>query len=104
MRSSRCGRAFDAALVAALRLDPDDEDVLPGEAAVLRVERLQAAYEESGAEKKQQAERHLRHDEDLPRSEPMTAANRPARLSLEARDDIDSGRAQGRNETAQDSR
>ncbi len=86
------GRARDAALVAAPRLDPDDEHLVAGEAAILSLERLETAHEEPGAEEEQQAERDLGDDEHLPGSEPVTAADRSARLALDAGDDIDSRR------------
>ncbi len=84
-------RALDAALVAAPRLDPYDEHLVAGEAAILSLERLETAHEEPRAEEEQQAESDLGDDENLPRPEPVTATDRPARLALDAGDDIDSG-------------
>ena len=83
------GCAGNAPLVTAPRLDSNDEHLVPIEAAILSVERLQAAHEEARREQEKEAEHYLRHDEDLSRTEPVISTDRPACLALDARDDVD---------------
>ena len=95
------GCARDVALIAAVRLQPHDEEVLAIETPVAGVDALQAGDKESGGEEQHETERHLSDDEHAAGAQPIAGAGGASPLLPESREHVDAPQAQRRRETAE---